>query len=139
MPMAMTARTIAILRSIKLSFYGRTGVLGCFPTRRASPRALVGLPIMWGPVICLFARDCHGCLSVAAINFGDTALAIGNPRAAMPDAQIPRPGSSPMEGDIDGAVPRPSGFVGQNAWSSRWVSLGSLPPPSDSLLVTQNG
>lgn len=56
----------------------------------------------------------------------------------MPDAQIPRRGASTMERDI-GTTPMPSGFVGQNAWSRRWVSLRSLPLPSDSLLVTQSG
>jgi hypothetical protein len=71
--------------------------------------------------------------------FWDTVLAIGNPGAAMPDAQIRPPGASTMEQDIDGPIPMPSGFVVQNAWNRRWVSLGSLPPPSDSLLVTQSG
>src|SRR5258708_14204392 len=105
MPAAMTARTIVILRSIKLSFYGRTGVLGCFPTRRASPRVLVGLPIMWGPAICVFARDCRGCLIVAANNSGDGPCN-REPGAAMPDAQIRPPGASTMEQDID-ATPMP--------------------------------
>jgi hypothetical protein len=57
----------------------------------------------------------------------------------MPDGQIRSPRASTMEQKIAGPAPLPSGFVVQDAWNRNWVSLGSLPIPSDNLLVTQSG
>src|ERR1700738_3973800 len=105
MPMAMTARTIAILRSIKLSFYGRTCILGCFPTRRASPRALVGLPMNVGTGhlrVCARLPRLFECC-------GNQLWAHGGcnqgPGAATPGAELRPPCASTMEREIDAPYP----------------------------------
>src|ERR1700730_6748639 len=105
MPMAMTARTIAILRSIKLSFDGRTCILGCLPPRRASPRALVGLPMNVGTGhlrVCARLPRLFECCGNQLWAHGGCNQGRG---AATPGAELRRPGAATMEREIDAPYP----------------------------------